>query len=263
LGCFITGIIALVLAILGSGLSGFASLLSISLGETNSRTLLKWNLPRSGTSAIFLNSIAANVPQIGLSIIYLMINALFTAMFVGLEWSRFAFNKKGLRVSGKARGNQRSTYFLQLPYRFGVPLAAISTALHLLVSQSIFIVSIEVYTASGERRTNLDFITCGYSPIAILLFVVAFVILFIYLYCIADRKTDLGIPVAGHCSLVISAACHPDVNLEKVGMSIAPIQWGVTRQPEGGQPGHCSFSSGRVELPEKESLYRGEKLTRI
>ena len=130
--------------------------------------------------------------------------------------------------------------------------------LHLLASQSIFIVSVEVYTAIDERKKDADFITCGYSPVAILLFVIGVVVLWTYLYVVAYRRLDPGLPISGNCSLVISAACHPDLKFEEGDITAVPVQWGVNRQPEGDWAGHCSFSSGAVVMPENGALYRGK-----
>ncbi|KAH3940622.1 hypothetical protein HBH70_025720 [Parastagonospora nodorum] len=78
---------------------------------------------------VTLDSIA-NSPQILLSFMYFAYNSLFTAMLMGYEWVSYAHKRKGLRTSRKPLGGRRSTYFLQLPYRFGVPLIFVSGTLH-------------------------------------------------------------------------------------------------------------------------------------
>ena len=45
-------------------------------------------------------------------------------------------------MSNVAKGAQRSEYFLQLPYRFALPIMLYSGFLHWLCSQSFFLVSI-------------------------------------------------------------------------------------------------------------------------
>jgi hypothetical protein len=57
-----------------------------------------------------------------------------------------------LRVT-EPRGLQRSTYYLQLPYLYAILLLIVSTLLHQLVSQNIFIAHIAVY----ERRGRSEF----------------------------------------------------------------------------------------------------------
>jgi hypothetical protein len=90
-------------------------------------------------------ALIANFPQVILSFLYFAYNGLFTAMLMGYEWTSYAYIRKGLRISHRAAGQQRSANFLQLPYRFGIPLVILSGTLHWLVFQSIFVVAIDVY----------------------------------------------------------------------------------------------------------------------
>ena len=103
---------------------------------------------RSASSTLF-NAWIANMPQVLLSFCYMNLNSFCTAMTSAKEWNNLAFVRKSLRVS-EPRGQQRSTYFLQLPYRWAMPLIAISTALHWLLSQTFFLVRIDVFNADGE-----------------------------------------------------------------------------------------------------------------
>jgi len=61
----------------------------------------------------------ANSPQVLLSVLYLNYNGLFSCVVANDEWSRFAHSRKPLRVTSPA-GQQRSTYFLSLPYRYAI-----------------------------------------------------------------------------------------------------------------------------------------------
>lgn len=61
------------------------------------------------------------------------------------EWNQFARKARGLRISSIPSSSQRSSYFLQLPYRFAIPIMLLSGVLHWLVSQSIFLVAVETY----------------------------------------------------------------------------------------------------------------------
>lgn len=142
-------------------------------------------------------------------------------MLMGQEWVSYASKKKGLRVSGKSSGAQRSTYFLQLPYRFGIPLVILSGTLHWLVSQSIFVVAFDVYDARGkpveEGISMKDYVvtkTCGYSPIAMLSVLVLGGIMVIAVVGTGYIPHRRGMPLAGSCSLAISAACHPKEHFE-------------------------------------------------
>src|SRR5882762_5302147 len=74
----------------------------------------------------------------------------FTSMLAGLEWSQMAWQKKSMRVSQTPRGEQRSSYFLQLPYRYAIPLLGFSAVMHWLVSQSIFLIAVERHDPLGN-----------------------------------------------------------------------------------------------------------------
>src|SRR5688572_23923235 len=64
----------------------------------------------------------ANAPQLFISFIYVIYNSIYTCMLLAQEWSTYAYTRKPLRVSYPS-GEQKSTYFLQLPYRYAIPLA--------------------------------------------------------------------------------------------------------------------------------------------
>jgi hypothetical protein len=99
---------------------------------------------RQGTRGFITNVMYANMWQVIVSFLYLAYNALLTCMLVGDEWSRFATHRKTLRVT-HPRGIQRSTYFVSMPYKYGIPLMIANTVLHILISQSLFIISTVAY----------------------------------------------------------------------------------------------------------------------
>lgn len=179
-----------------------------------------------------------------------MYNAIYTAQIGAYEWSNYARRKKPLRVTFP-RGNQVSTYWLQLPFRYSVPLSAALALLHYLISQSIFLANIEYYDAEGNFDTTDYQPALGYSPIAILASILVGSCVVLVLVFNSVRKLDPAMPLMGNNSAVISAACHPDPK-ESDGelMPFKAITWGTTSRPQpGGQHGHCSFSTEDVELP--------------
>lgn len=202
----------------------------------------------------------ANLSQLVLSFLYFAYNGLFTAMLLGLEWTYYSHKNKGLRISRKTAGAQRSTYFLQLPYRFGLPLAILSALLHWLVSQSIFLVAFDVYDAMGEREAlnqdsgSMDK-TCGYSPIAMLVVIILVSLMVAVVVGFGFIPYTQGIPLAGSCSLAISAACHPnsDHGTEN-DLSKKRLQWGFVSTGVDGI-GHCAFSSKDVGPLIKGRMY--------
>jgi hypothetical protein len=230
----------------------------LGFGATDPRTLISSNeLPRD----IVGLAVIANAPQIILSMLYYAFNGLFTAMLMGYEWTSYAHKKKGLRVSRRPAGSQRSTYFLSLPYRFGIPLVLLSGSLHWLVSQSIFVVAFDLYNDLGETITEGVEIgvmnrTIGYSPSAMLAVVVLGVVMVAAVVGIGFIPYVRGMPLAGSCSLAISAACHPEqgVGMGDFVLSEQELQWGVVSTSSDGV-GHCAFSSAEVGPLVKGRMY--------
>lgn len=204
---------------------------------------------------LLVNVLVANLPQVVLSLLYFSYNGLFTAMLMGYEWTTYGMKRKGLRVSHHPQGDQRSTYFLQLPYRFGTPLMVLSGTLHWLVSQSIFLISIDFYDETGKAyegrsiKTNLK--TLGYSPIAIVSVIVMATCMVVLIIAFGYIPYRQGMPLAGSCSMAISAACHP---VDEDRPSQEKVQWGVVSASNDGI-GHCSFSSKPVNTPVKGETY--------
>ncbi|KAF2995325.1 hypothetical protein E8E13_000718 [Curvularia kusanoi] len=213
--------------------------------------------------SLIVNTLVANIPQLITSLLDYFFNAYFTAMLMGYEWISYAHKRKGLRVSRSPVGKQRSTYFLQLPYRFSVPLMFISSALHWLVSQSIFLVSVDLYdymdnrSAAGQqwltdqaydpRDELMSITTCGYSPIAIVCVITLSSLMFVALSMAGFISYKRGMPLAGSCSMVISAACHVESENQ---VSTQEVQWGVLEASDSqANVGHCSFSGGSVSRP--------------
>lgn len=98
--------------------------------------------------------------QLFLSLLYMSINALLTCFCVENEWQSYALKRKTLRVSSP-QGEQRSTYFLSLPWRYGLPLSAASVLLHWTLSQSMFLTALATYKPEGF---NNELLFLGSSP---------------------------------------------------------------------------------------------------
>ncbi|KAH0430157.1 hypothetical protein CcaCcLH18_05861 [Colletotrichum camelliae] len=224
-------------------------------GVIHSDTIMHNGALSDDSDTLMFNVILANAPQVLMSLIYFNYNALFTCISLATEWDRFySGSKKCLRVSTKPQGNQRQTYFLQLPYRYSLTLAVFSGGLHWLISQSIFLVRIEIYD-HDERTSQADITACGWSPIGIILVIVAGAVLIGLLVASGFRRLRHGgIPVAGSCSAAIAAACHADPS-ERDSLARLPLTWGVVSGKDV-DPGHCSFTSKDVEKPAEGCLYK-------
>lgn len=203
-------------------------------------------------AAIFI----ANLPQAILSFLYLNLNGLLTSMWVQLEWSKFAKERKYLRVS-TPKGGQRSTHFLQLPYKVAIPLMTLSGLLHWLISQSVFLAVVANYSEGGVLLNPVQIASCGFSPMAMIFVIILGVSITVGSFLMGRKKYDPSMPLAGSCSVAISAACHrPEWDVDA---SINAVMWGVIpgSEAENNGIGHCAFTSGEVEPIEEGKKYAG------
>jgi hypothetical protein len=234
----------------------------IGLGASNQRTLIVGAWP----SSLLINTVIANLPHAIFSVIYFSTNAVFTSMTLASEWSQYAVNRKGLRVSSSAESLQRNSYFLSLPFRYALPLMAASATLHWLISQSIFLVGIDAYTSNYKRDPDSDVSTCGYSPTGVISVISVGILIVISIVGFSFKRLKSGMPVAGSCSLAIAAACHPVPVNDSRGAEVVrqtedhpelfPLKWGVMSLDSAGGFGHCGFSSREVEMPVDGEIYK-------
>lgn len=207
-------------------------------------------LPFAGS--VLLNAWIVNSPQIVLSFCYLGLNSICTAVSSAEEWNNLARSRRGLRVT-QPKGEQRSTYFLQLPYKWAIPLVSISGALHWLLSQSFFLVRLDMIDRNGNTVPSESKSACGFSPLSLLIFFIVALILVCVVGYAGLRHFQQRMPTAASCSLVISAACHPPKKDDSI--QLKKVKWGVVEQGEGQNFGHCCISSERVKKPEVGKTY--------
>ena len=194
----------------------------------------------------------ANLPQFILSFVYISFNAIFTCMLLTDEYNDFAVARKTLRVS-EPQGEQRSSYFLQLPYRYALPLMAASAGLQWLISQCLFLVQISISSYDGLKTDVIS--ACGWSVIAVI-FMLAVGGMFIPVLCgFGFRRYNPGIPIASSCSLAIAAACHPKPEEEDRDIAVLPLMYGEVWRGEDGV-GLAAFSSEVVKVLEHGRFYK-------
>ncbi|KAI3319223.1 hypothetical protein HD806DRAFT_525813 [Xylariaceae sp. AK1471] len=96
-----------------------------------------------GTRSGFVNSLLfINIPHLFVSICYFFYNACFTQLQAEHDWNEYSLKFKPLHVSYPT-GQQISTYRLQLPYKYSIPLLLGSVLCHWLVSNTVFLFVIE------------------------------------------------------------------------------------------------------------------------
>lgn len=196
----------------------------------------------SSSRPLIENVLLANTPQLTISFIYVFYNNCLTRMILGQEYSSYARYRKPLRVS-RPEGAQRSTYRLQLPYRYGIPLMTAMAVLHWLVARSIFLVEIKVFDYDGNALSQ-KISACGYSAMAIILSLLVSGIIILGLLASGGRKLDPGMPLASSCSLAITAGCHTGPGNEDT--RLLPLKYGVVISEESvgdSECEHACFSS--------------------
>lgn len=255
-------------ALLGQGLNNtslinrsLSHLWSLGLGNVTTETLIRMNHSQdlSGSAGVVFTVLVANSPQILLSFLYFAYNGIFTCMLLAEEWSAYASKRRFLRVTSPT-GGQRSTYRLQLPYRYGIPLLIGSSTLHWFVSQSIFLARVNVIDSTEAEVPGVGISTCGYSPMTMIVVIILGFIVVLLGICNGFRKARAGMPLAGSCSAAISAACHPPET--DVDASLKRVMWGVVAKESfkyrHESVGHCSFTSFEVEAPIVGKKYAGQ-----
>jgi hypothetical protein len=226
-----------------------------------SKASTKWGTQSSTTfreadsspQQTLLNAWLANAGQLVLSFCYLAINSECTAMAGAAEWNSLAASRKGLRVT-RPVGQQRDTYFLQLPYRWSLPLTIASGGLHWLLSQSIFLVRIDTYDREGELVPGEQSKSaCGFSGVSWVTMTLCFFVLVGTVGLIGRKKIKVRIPFAASCSLVISAACH--ASPDDMEPHLQMVRWGVVDQSMFEGEMHCSLSAKGVTKPRDGEKY--------
>ncbi|KAL9044336.1 MAG: hypothetical protein Q9214_002519 [Letrouitia sp. 1 TL-2023] len=227
----------------GKALS-LAAMSSFGIGNAVGNNIMGTNL------SLPIAVVLANLPQTVISYIYVLFNWLYTSMYSGYEWAKYAEHRRALRVTSPV-GKQRSTYYLQLPYRYSIPLLVLSSILAWLASQSFFVVQIHILEHGTQSIQLIS--SCGYSPGAIVLAIIVGTLIFLGAIIIGSQKYPTGMPLTATCSAGISAACHAPT--DDVDASVLPVQWGVVSVKDG--IGHCAFSSKVVAPPIPGHIYAG------
>ena len=226
----------------------------LGFGTVTSESIIVWTMP-SGSGGLILTVLLANSPQALLSFLFLTYNGLYTCMLMVSEWNDYAYERKPLRVTDPS-GHQRSTYRLQLPYKYGIPLTVLSGTLHWLVSQSLFLARVAAFD-SNEEYTYDSLSTVGYSCIAIITVIILGSIVVALGILNGFRKYRPGMPLVGSCSAAISAACHQP--REDVDAATLPLLWGAVNGQEDGAIGHCCLTSFGTSPPVEGKLYAGQQ----
>lgn len=242
--------------------SASSAIASAGFGRASSQFLLSLYLP--GSSGVVAGTIIANCPQLILTALYFTYNSIFTSMLLAKEWNGYGVERKALRVSSPT-GLQRTTYHLQLPYRYGLPLLIVAALLHWIVSQSLFLVIVEKLDSTHTEKPSAVVSTCGYSPLAMLCGIGVGIFTLVFGLVTGLRRYRGAIPLVASCSAAISAACHPPhgdmfASQKRVMFGEVKVKVGSSSNEDdsGGKGnGHCCFTSFPVTPPVKGKVYGG------
>lgn len=138
-----------------SGPKDFISLVRLGLGTATPMTyIVDWRIPSSGVGGLFENALVANSPRPIFSFLYFTINGLFSGMLAASEWSKLETKRKGLRVYASPTGAQRSSYTLQLPYKYALPLILLS-GLFIGSSRRVFYSSLSRVVSTMSKKYSM------------------------------------------------------------------------------------------------------------
>ncbi|KAJ3466644.1 hypothetical protein MRS44_004208 [Fusarium solani] len=233
---------------------------SIGFGSVDAAAVVTYRSVPTSTKyryRILAAVVVANLPQMIFSIIIFSLNNLLAVIYTAQEWEGFSRQRKTLRVS-EPKGEQRSTYFLQLPYRIAVPFNVATGVISWLLSNSVFPLVIYSYDSLGRALKDVEVTACGFSPWPMVLAIAVGVVLIAGVCTFFFFRFVSTMPMVGTCSAAISAACHHDDGQEEVALK--PVKWGAVFVPETeGQEwiGHCCFTSSLVKRPKPGRFYAG------
>lgn len=125
----------------------------MGFGTVNLTTLV--HIGEYYNPTLLSSTLLANTPQLILSLLYFSYNSVFTCELVSREWGNFGRRRQPLRVT-MPHGAQNSTYWLNLPYQYGLPLMAVAILLHWLYSRALFLVNIQFINPLQAANINVN-----------------------------------------------------------------------------------------------------------
>ena len=181
------------------------------------------------------------------------------------ELLSYSTQRRGLRTS-QPTGEQRSTYRLQLPYRFSLPLLGGSILLHWLSSESLFLVRLKTYSLDGKLDPSQLISTVIYSASAIVasLGVSSFMLIVLLMLSLVMVYPPI-MPLAANCSASLAAITRPPPgSVFEQDMATKKVGWGLVGQgvsssdaEDGYGIRHATFSCGEGKtLKEQISTMR-------
>lgn len=254
----IAGLITgLVLGIQDLEPSTLANAWSIGLGTVQTQNLVYGANARAlGASGVLVTALAANAPQAMLSFLYMVYNTIFTLMHIGENWDMFgaytATTRHRLQLASKKethrylrvsdpKGNQKATHFLNLPYRYAIPLIIISGLLHWLMSQTLYLANISVIPRNGSLPRHDEITTVAYAPRGMIGLLILAIFMIVAVAGNSLRRFGGQMPIVSSNSAAIAAACHVNIpERRRRELVLRKIAWGevpTSSAPINASPG--------------------------
>ena len=212
-----------------------------------------------GRGGLASSVLFTNMPQVILSFVYLSLNALVTCMLLADEYSRYEVHRRSLRVTTPVV-KQRATYWLQLPYTYGLPLTATFATLHWLISQSLSLARIEKYFEGKPYESDMagdnSSSAVGLSPAPMLVVVMLGVCITAIAIGMGFKKIQgRAMPVTASCSFDLAAALHRP--MADIDAAVLLVKWAEVAEMRNADVGHCCFTSQEVLSVVSEIKYAG------
>ncbi|OTA91025.1 hypothetical protein M434DRAFT_33071 [Hypoxylon sp. CO27-5] len=199
--------------------------------------------------------ITANGLQLLLSLWYLAYNNLFTRLQMAREWALFSEGYHPLRVTDP-QGEQYATYRLQLPYKYSLPLIAVSIFLHWLLSNTIYL-----FISTGGYYGTSNFISgakvdsslppntaiaVGYSLYSLMTLLIASCVLILIPILPSLKRLPPNMVNIGNNSFALSAACH----VSKLSHAVKPPESAAARSSTepSRSPSREGSRAGNIEM---------------
>ncbi|KAI1455288.1 hypothetical protein F4805DRAFT_468796 [Annulohypoxylon moriforme] len=196
----------------------------------------------------------ANSPQLLLSFCYLTYNNLFTRLQMAREWSLYSEGYHPLRVTDP-KGEQFSTYRLQLPFKYSIPLILVSIVLHWLLSNTIYLFistggyfGTDNFIEGGSADLSLPpntAVAIGYSGYSLLGLMMVSCLLILVPFFLSWNRLPSNMVNIGCNSLALSAACHASILSHAVK--------GSTDSPKSDSPAISNVDIPETPQPLKQS----------
>lgn len=235
-----------------------------------------------------------NVPQVVLSISYLQFNSVITKLSIAKEWALMSTDYKPLRVT-EPKGEQVSTFRLQLPYSWGIPCIMTGILIHWLVSNACYVfiadggefqhiikfrkladlITIGFYGSENGSPTMQDnklglsdygFVALGYSTTGIMISIIVFAVILCIPLVLAFRKLPGKGTIVGSNSLAIAAACHaPECSKAEIvnHSAVGHLPTSIPQVVRDGESEYSMLQSYNIEMIEESDRAKGAVLASL